>query len=320
MRSTENFFNLTERKNAAFWTRQLSPSKKSVFRDSSDGMFKKARDSFVTTKKTVTWLASGIPGVKIFYDLFNTNNFLIIYVVCNFLEASFDPSIEKKLPSMPYGEVREHGYAPWQNNDRAAQKESKDRGTAPKRGRESCCLSSGRIDSVFQCRFSISQRRKNGYKNWLEYLSSTNLTLFIESPQTSADAEPMSTESVPFIPNLGPNGPIGSTGAFSYPDIKREQTSPPLQVPHSPVTSQQRIPQPQAGIPSPQYQPGLMIPSSSPLPCVAPQFPQTFQQHPLGALPNPYPQVQSLPSCNDFVDPAKGWNSQFQVNYKPFFN
>ena len=41
-------------------------------RDSSDGMFKKARDSFATTKKTVTLLASGIPGVKIFYSLFRS--------------------------------------------------------------------------------------------------------------------------------------------------------------------------------------------------------------------------------------------------------
>lgn len=220
---------------------------------------------------------------------------------------------------MSYGKVREYGNAARQNNDRSAQKESTDRRTAPERGGESRRCSCSRSSSkyaLFQCRISISKRRKNRHKNRLEQIHSANLTIFVESPQTPMDAEPMSNDSVPFIPTLGPNGPVGSTGAFSYPDIKREQTSPPLQVPHSPVQpAQQRIPQPQAGIPSPQqYQPGLMIPSSSPLPSVAPQFPQSFHQNPLGALPNPHPQVQSLPSCNNFVDPAKSWNSQFQVN------
>ena len=238
--------------------------------------------------------------------------------------ANFDPSIEKKLPSMSYGKVREYWNASRQDYDRSAQKESTDRRTAPERGRESRRCSSRRSSrkyALFQCWIPISKRRKNGHKNWFEQIFSTNLTIFVESPQTPMDAEPMSNDSVPFIPNLGPNGPIGSTGAFSYPDIKREQTSPPLQVPHSPVQpTQQRIPQPQAGIPSPQqYQPGLMIPSSSPLPSVAPQFPQTFHQNPLGAMPNPHPQVQSLPGCNNFVDPAKSWNSQFQVNSSYFF-
>ena len=124
---------------------------------------------------------------------------------------------------------------------------------------------------------------------------------------------------MPFIPNLGPNGPISGPTAsqFSYPDIKREKISPPL--PQSPATPQQAVPPQAVASPTlaPCHGPGLAISNSSPLPNVAPQFPQTLvHQNPLGVPPNPHPQAPT--GFTNFLDAAQNsWNAQFQVH--PFY-